>query len=69
MKSRLIQETVPYEEAMEMLECGRTMIYQLCKSGELASVIHAGKRRIYIDSIDAYSDRVRERAMKGREQA
>lgn len=35
---------------MEMLECGRSMIYQLCKSGELASIIHAGKRRIYIDS-------------------
>ncbi len=50
---------------MEMLECGRSMIYQLCKSGELASIIHAGKRRIYIDSIEAYSNRIRDRAMKG----
>ena len=65
MKSRLIQETVPYEGAIEMLECGRSMIYQLCKSGELASIIHAGKRRIYIDSIEAYSNRIRGRAMKG----
>lgn len=65
MKSRLIQETVPYAGAMEMLECGRTKIYELCKTGELVSIVHAGKRRIYVDSIESYSMRIREQAMKG----
>ena len=62
LKSRLIQETVPYTGAMEMLECSRCKICELCKSGELVSIIHAGKRRIYIDSIDCllYTSRVRD---------
>ena len=64
LKSRLSQETVPYTGAMEMLECSRCKICELCKSGELVSIIHAGKRRIYIDSIEAYSVRIREKAMK-----
>lgn len=64
VKSRLIQETVPYKGAMDMLECSRGKICELCKSGELVSIIHAGKRRIYIDSIEAYSVRIREKAMK-----
>ena len=64
MKSRLIQETVPYKGAMEMLACSRGKICELCKSGELVSIIHAGKRRIYIDSIEAYSMRIRKKAMK-----
>lgn len=53
MKSRLIQETVGYEGACEMLDCGKNTILNLCKAGELASTIHAGRRRIYIDSIEA----------------
>ena len=64
MKSRLIQETVTYKGAMEMLQCSRGIICELCKSGELVSIIHAGKRRIYIDSIEAYSMRIRKKAMK-----
>ena len=55
MKSRLIQETVSYEGACEMLDCGKNTILNLCKAGELASTIHAGRRRIYIDSIEAYA--------------
>ena len=37
MKSRLIQETVGYEGACEMLDCGKNTILNLCKAGELAS--------------------------------
>ena len=62
MKSRLIQETVSYEGACEMLDCGKNTILNLCKAGELASTIHAGRRRIYIDSIEEYANRVREKA-------
>lgn len=62
MKSRLIQETVSYEGACEMLDCGKNTVHNLCKAGELASVIHAGRRRIYIDSIEEYANRVREKA-------
>ncbi len=36
-----------------MLDCGKNTILNLCKAGELASTIHAGRRRIYIDSIEA----------------
>ena len=64
MKSRLIQETVTYDGAMELLDCGRCKIYELCKSGELVSTTHAGKKRIYIYSIEEYSDKVREEAKK-----
>ena len=62
MKSRLIQETVSYESACEMLDCGKNTILNLCKAGELASTIHAGRRRIYIDSIEAYAERIRAKA-------
>lgn len=62
MKSRLIQETVSYDGACEMLDCGKNTILNLCKAGELASTIHAGRRRIYIDSIEEYANRVREKA-------
>ena len=53
MKSRLIQETVSYEGACEMLDCGKNTILNLCKAGE---------RRIYIDSIEAYAERIRAKA-------
>ena len=62
MKSRLIQETVSYEGACEMLCCSRVTVYHLCKAGELVSTIHAGRRRIYIDSIEAYAERIRAKA-------
>lgn len=62
MKSRLIRETVGYEGACEMLDCGKNTILNLCKAGELASTIHAGRRRIYIDSIEAYAERIRAKA-------
>lgn len=61
-ESRLIQETVGYEGACEMLDCGKNTILNLCKAGELASTIHAGRRRIYIDSIEAYAERIRAKA-------
>ena len=53
MKSRLIPETVPYAGAMEMLDCGRTNIYELGTTGELVSLVHAGKRRIDVDSSES----------------
>lgn len=63
MKSRLIQETVGYDEACEVLEMGRNKILELCEKGDLAYTIHAGRKRIYLDSIEEYSERVREKAI------
>lgn len=67
MKSRLLQDSVRYEDACEMLDCGKNTILELCKKGELASIIHAGKRRIYIQSIEEYSMRIMEQAVKNAE--
>ena len=64
MSARLIQETVGYADACKMLECGKNKILELCENGELASTIHAGRRRIFTDSIEDYSKRIREKAYR-----
>lgn len=64
MMCKLLQETVDINGACEMLGCSRTHLIRLRKAGELPYTIHARKVRFYIDGIDAYCDRQREKAFK-----
>lgn len=64
MKSKLIQETVNYDEACKLLEMGKNKILELCKRGDLVSTTHAGRKRIYLDSIEEYSNQVRQKAFE-----
>ena len=41
-------------EAAQVLSVGRTMLYELLKRGEIASISVGGARRIPIDSLRAY---------------
>lgn len=64
MICKLLQETVSIYDACKMLGCGRAYLYRLKNSGELPYTMHAGKVRIYVDGIEAYCDRQREKAFK-----
>lgn len=46
------------DEAAELLHIGKTKTYALVKSGEIESVLIGRLRRIHIDAINAYTDRL-----------
>ena len=46
------------EEAAKRLNIGKTKTYALVKSGEIESVLIGRLRRIHIDAINAYADRL-----------
>lgn len=50
------------ERAAEQLDIGRTTVYGLMASGELASVKIGRSRRIPADALVAYVDRLRDTA-------
>lgn len=64
MVCKLLQETVSIEDACKMLGCSQSHLYWLRKAGELPYIVHAKKVRIYVDGIEAYCDRQREKAFK-----
>lgn len=46
------------EEAAQRLNIGKTKTYALVKSGEIESVLIGRLRRIHIDAINAYAERL-----------
>lgn len=67
MVGGLIQNSVDYAQASVMLECCENTVRKLCQTGELACARHGKKMRIFIDSIEAYNQRMHERALKDAE--
>ena len=63
MVARLIQESVDLEDAAKMLCCSKSYICTLVKQNRLKSIKHAGKRRIWLDSIDAYATLLKNESM------
>lgn len=62
MAINLVQATCDYPTACQLLDCGEATIRKLCKSGELSCMRHGRKMRIFLDSIDAYTQRAHEHA-------
>lgn len=58
----LLQETVGYKDACEMMGCSKSYLHALKKAGELPYIVHAGKVRFYIDGIEAYGERLKKQA-------
>lgn len=50
------------EEAAERLHIGKTKTYALVKAGEIESVLIGRLRRIHIDAINAYAERLAAKA-------
>jgi hypothetical protein len=52
--------------AMEMLNCGRTRLYEMLAAGELDSYLDAGARQITVESIHRRIERLRNGPFVGR---
>lgn len=63
MESNFVQATCDYPTACKLLDCGESTVRRLCQQGELTCIRHGRKMRIFLDSIDAYTQRVHDRAV------
>lgn len=62
MESNFVQATCDYSTACKLLDCGESTVRRLCQQGELTCIRHGRKMRIFLDSIDAYTQRAHDRA-------
>lgn len=66
-----MQETsllVTTTEAAQRLGCGRTTVYELISAGELETVTIGRLRRVPVDAITEYVNRLREKARAGEDE-